>query len=77
MRTRRRSCPSRGVNDHGRRFLSRGHDEAMRRLMTGFGLDQADLFHSPEERLTEALIRQEHKIAYVDKDWPLDEVRSG
>ena len=49
----------------------------MRRLMTGFGLDQADLFHSPEERLTEALTRQEHKIAYVDKDWPLDEVRSG
>jgi hypothetical protein len=45
--------------------------------MTGFDLDQAHLFHSPEERPTEALIRQEHKIAYVDKDWPLDEVRSG
>ena len=49
----------------------------MRRLMTGFGLDQADLFHSPEEHLTEALILQELKIAHIDKGWPLDEVRSG
>jgi uncharacterized protein (DUF488 family) len=45
------------------------HDDAMLRLLAGFGLDQADLFHSPEELLEEALSRQEHRIAYVDKDW--------
>jgi uncharacterized protein (DUF488 family) len=55
---------------HGDGRLER-HSEAMRRLMAGFGLDQADLFHTPEELLDEALSRQEQKIAYVDKDWQL------
>jgi uncharacterized protein (DUF488 family) len=45
------------------------HSEAMQRLVAGFGLDQDDLFHSPEELLNEALSRQEQRIAYVDKDW--------
>lgn len=53
------------------------HPEAMQRLLTGFGLDQPDLFHSQDELLDEALSRQEQKIAYVDKDWPLAEVQSG
>lgn len=53
------------------------HNEAMQRLMNGFGLDQADLFHSPEELLDEALTRQEKKIAYVVKEPPLDAVQSG
>ena len=40
----------------------------MHRLMSGFGLDQDDLFHTHEELLDEALARQEQRIAYVDKD---------
>jgi uncharacterized protein (DUF488 family) len=43
------------------------HGVAMRRLMARFGLDEADLFHSPTERLEEALSRQEHRIAYVNE----------
>jgi uncharacterized protein (DUF488 family) len=54
-----------------------GHDEAMLRLMSGFGLDQDDLFHTHEELLDEALARQEQRIAYVDKDLVLGEVQHG
>jgi hypothetical protein len=43
----------------------------MLRLMSGFGLDQDDLFHTREELLSEALARQEQRIAYVDADWSL------
>lgn len=53
------------------------HDDAMLRLMSGFGLDQDDLFHTHEELLGEALARQEQRIAYVDKDWSLSEVQHG
>lgn len=53
------------------------HAAAMQRLMSGFGLDQDDLFHTHEELLGEALARQEQKIAYVDKDWSLGEVQHG
>lgn len=53
------------------------HDQTMLRLMSGFGLDQDDLFHTHEELLGEALARQEQRIAYVDKDWALDEVKHG
>lgn len=53
------------------------HKEAMQRLMSGFGLDQDDLFHTHEELLVEALARQEQRIAYVDKDWSLGEVQDG
>lgn len=42
------------------------HTTAMQRLLTHFGLDQADLFRSFTEILDEALRRQEAKIAYVD-----------
>jgi uncharacterized protein (DUF488 family) len=44
------------------------HIFAMRRLMARFGLDEADLFHTPTERLQEALSRQEHRIAYVNEE---------
>lgn len=53
------------------------HADAMQRLMSGFGLDQDDLFHTREELLREALNRQEQRIAYVDKNWLLSEVKSG
>lgn len=53
------------------------HDDAMLRLMSGFGLDQDDLFHTREELMREALARQEQRIAYVDKDWSLGEARLG
>lgn len=54
-----------------------GHGDAMLRLMSGFGLDQDDLFHTHEELLDEALARQEQRIAYVDKDLALGEVQHG
>jgi uncharacterized protein (DUF488 family) len=54
-----------------------GHDDAMLRLMSGFGLDQDDLFHTHEELLDEALARQEQRIAYVDKDLALGAVQHG
>jgi len=59
---------------HGDGRLER-HADAMQRLMSGFGLDQGDLFHTREELLDEALGRQEQRIAYVDKDWSLSEVQ--
>lgn len=39
------------------------HTLAMQRLMTRFGLGEADLFHTPTERLEEALSREEHAAA--------------
>ena len=54
-----------------------GHEDAMLRLMSGFGLDQDDLFHTHKELLDEALARQEQRIAYVDKDLALGEVQRG
>ncbi len=48
------------------------HILAMRRLMARFGLDEADLFHTPTERLQEALSRQEHRIAYVNEELRID-----
>lgn len=53
------------------------HADAMQRLMSGFGLDQDDLFHTRKELLEEALARQEQRIAYVNKDWSLSEVQQG
>jgi uncharacterized protein (DUF488 family) len=41
------------------------HSKAMNRLMSKFGLDQGDLFHTKDELLGEALSRQEQKVAYV------------
>ena len=49
------------------------HGMAMHRLMARFGLRQADLFHSPAELLREALIRQEHRIAYVNPELCADD----
>jgi uncharacterized protein (DUF488 family) len=49
-----------------------GHILAMRRLMARFGLDEADLFHTPTQRLEEALSRQEHRIAYVNEELRID-----
>jgi len=64
------------VHIHGDGRLE-SHPDAMRRLMSIFGLDQDDLFHTRDELLGEALSRQEQRIAYVDKDWALDEVQNG
>jgi uncharacterized protein (DUF488 family) len=44
------------------------HASAMRRLMANFGLDQEDLFRTSDERLKEALNRQEQRIAYVNEE---------
>jgi uncharacterized protein (DUF488 family) len=61
---------------HGNGQLE-SHADAMRRLMTGFGLDQDDLFHTQDELLDEALSRQEQRIAYVQKHWALNDVQNG
>jgi uncharacterized protein (DUF488 family) len=53
------------------------HESAMMRLMSGFGLDQDDLFHTREELLREALARQEQRIAYVDRELTLGRVGNG
>lgn len=44
------------------------HVLAMQRLMARFRLDEANLFHTPAERLEEALSRQEQRIAYVNEE---------
>ena len=41
------------------------HDRAMDRLLDLTGVSRQDLFRSRDELLTEALVRQEKKIAYV------------
>lgn len=43
------------------------HADAMMRLMGKFDLAQEDLFRTHDERLGEALRRQEERIAYVDE----------
>ncbi|WP_413808495.1 DUF488 family protein [Streptomyces sp. OE57] len=43
------------------------HASAMNRLMVKFGLAEAELFRTPEERLEDALRRQEDQIAYVNE----------
>lgn len=43
------------------------HADAMMRLMRKFDLAQEDLFRTHDERLGEALRRQEERIAYVDE----------
>jgi uncharacterized protein (DUF488 family) len=48
------------------------HETAMNRLMCLYGLNQADLFHSAAELLTEALSRQENRIAYVKPELGAD-----
>lgn len=48
------------------------HTSAMRRLMANFGLDQEDLFRTSDERLQEALDRQEQRIAYVNEELRVD-----
>ncbi|WEV27001.1 DUF488 domain-containing protein [Streptomyces sp. 71268] len=48
------------------------HAAAMERLMARFGLAEDELFRSPAERLKEALMRQEHRIAYVSDDLRAD-----
>lgn len=41
------------------------HSDAIKRLLKLFKLDEPDLFRSDEEILTEALLRQEQKVAFV------------
>lgn len=46
---------------------SESHDSTMQRLLDVIDLPRQDLFRSREELLTEALARQEERIAYVDE----------
>ena len=41
------------------------HDDAIRRLLKIFKLDEPDLFHTNEEVISEALFRQEQKVAFT------------
>ncbi|MFE6520508.1 DUF488 family protein [Streptomyces sp. NPDC057794] len=43
------------------------HASAMKRLMAKFGLGEDELFRTPDERLEDALNRQEDEIAYVNE----------
>lgn len=43
------------------------HRDAMERLLDVTGLPHADMFHSHEELVAEALVRQEERVAYVDE----------
>ncbi len=43
------------------------HTDAMERLLDLIGLPHKELFRSREERIAEALTRQEEKIAYVNE----------
>lgn len=43
------------------------HEAAMERLLDVTGLPKEDLFRSRQELLAEALVRQEHLVAYVDE----------
>lgn len=43
------------------------HHDAMERLLDVTGLPREDLFRSRGELISEALIRQEEKVAYVDE----------
>ncbi|WP_432058929.1 DUF488 family protein [Streptomyces sp. bgisy022] len=43
------------------------HASAMKRLMDKFGLGEDELFRTPDERLEDALNRQEDEIAYVNE----------
>lgn len=49
------------------------HSDAMTRLMGKFDLAEDDLFRTRDERLDEALRRQEDRIAYVDENLRLIE----
>jgi uncharacterized protein (DUF488 family) len=53
------------------------HTAAMQRLMAKFGLDQADLVHTPAERLEKALSRQENRIAYVREELQVGGMQGG
>jgi len=48
------------------------HEVTMERLLRELGLPNQDLFRSREETITEALARQEERIAYVDKSLAVD-----
>jgi len=43
------------------------HGAAMERLLDLVGLPHQDLFRSRDELTAEALVRQEERVAYVDK----------
>lgn len=43
------------------------HEATMERLLDVVGLPHQDLFRSRDELITEALVRQEERVAYVDK----------
>jgi hypothetical protein len=42
------------------------HEAAMERLLEAVGLPDQDLYRSRDELISEALVRQEERVAYVD-----------
>lgn len=52
---------------HGNGWVE-SHAAAMERLLDKFGLAEPELFRTPEERLDDALSRQEDRIAYVNEE---------
>lgn len=51
------------------------HEATMERLLDVVGLPQQDLFRSRDELIAEALVRQEERVAYVDKKLEADATR--
>ena len=51
------------------------HDDSMERLLDAVGLPHKDLFRSREELISEAMIRQEERVAYVDEGMVSDSGR--
>jgi uncharacterized protein (DUF488 family) len=48
------------------------HEETMNRLLYAVGLPVRDLFRSREQLISEALLRQEEKVAYVEENTQTD-----
>jgi len=51
------------------------HEATMERLLDVVGLPHRDLFRSRDELIAEALVRQEERVAYVDKTLEADATR--
>ena len=53
------------------------HDETLERLLDIVGLSHDDLFQSKQQRIEEAMARQESRIAHVNETLTADTVREG
>ena len=52
------------------------HRDAMERLLDLFDLPHGELFRTKEERMAEACVRQEERIAYKDESFAADEIEA-